>query len=402
MRIHRDERGQTIILVALSLPLLLGFIGIATDVGALFKDKRTLQTAADAAAVAGALNLNYGSAAITAAADKAAARAAATANGFTDTSNGVVVTTPDTPQWPASNYNGKTGYVEVTITKPESTIFLSLFGYPSVTVLARAVATNGPGGGSIYTLAPSLPGALSVNGNLIVQGGGIIVDSSDSNAMTVTGSVTASSTGIVGGCSTCSGTNVIPNAVSAIIPYSDPLSFLPQIAPSGSCTNALNATGGTAIIFPGCYGTFKETGANVTLNPGMYIINDPSMNFTGGNVTGTGVTLYMTTGGLAINNTTLNLSAPNDRSQPFNGILFAQSSLDNTAASINGLPSSTLQGLFYFPAANITLVGSTNGTFYTGFVAQSLTMTLSPGFTFNNYALLPGVTSPITSATLVE
>ncbi len=61
MRIHRDERGQTIILVALSLPLLLGFVGIATDVGALFKDKRTMQTAADAAAIAGALNLNYGS-----------------------------------------------------------------------------------------------------------------------------------------------------------------------------------------------------------------------------------------------------------------------------------------------------------------------------------------------------
>ena len=48
MRIHRDERGQTIILVALSLPLLLGFVGIATDVGALFKVKRTMQTAADA------------------------------------------------------------------------------------------------------------------------------------------------------------------------------------------------------------------------------------------------------------------------------------------------------------------------------------------------------------------
>ena len=125
MRLHRDERGQTILLVALSLPVLIGFIGIATDVGILFKDKRTMQTAADAAAIAGALNYNNG-----ATAWKAAARAAATANGFTDTSNGIVVTTPDTPQWPTSNYNGKPGYVEVTITKPESTIFLALFGRP--------------------------------------------------------------------------------------------------------------------------------------------------------------------------------------------------------------------------------------------------------------------------------
>ena len=60
MRIHRDERGQTILLVALSLPLLLGFIGMATDVGALFKDKRTMQTAADAGAIAGALHISDG------------------------------------------------------------------------------------------------------------------------------------------------------------------------------------------------------------------------------------------------------------------------------------------------------------------------------------------------------
>ena len=51
MRLHSDERGQTIILVALSLPLMLGFVGIATDVGALFKDKRDPQTLAGIAAL---------------------------------------------------------------------------------------------------------------------------------------------------------------------------------------------------------------------------------------------------------------------------------------------------------------------------------------------------------------
>src|ERR1700744_4113265 len=132
MRIHRDERGQTLLLVALSLPLLLGFVGIATAVGPLFRDKRPLKIAADPAAIAGALNMSSGPTAW-----KAAARTAATANGFTDGSNGVVISTPDTPQWPSSNYKGGTGYAEVTVTKTEPTIFLSLFGYPSVTVLAR-------------------------------------------------------------------------------------------------------------------------------------------------------------------------------------------------------------------------------------------------------------------------
>ena len=91
MRIHRDERGQTIILVALSLPLLLGFVGIATDVGALFKDKRTMQTAADAAAIAGALNLSNGN-------WNAAAKAASSTNGYTD-GGSVHVTPVNGPTW---------------------------------------------------------------------------------------------------------------------------------------------------------------------------------------------------------------------------------------------------------------------------------------------------------------
>jgi Flp pilus assembly protein TadG len=402
MRIHRDERGQTIILVALSLPLLIGFIGIATDVGALFKDKRTLQTAADAAAIAGALNLNTpNSGSIVDTANIiVAARAAAAANGFTDGVNGVTVTVPATPQWPASNYNGKTGYVEVTITKPESTIFLALFGYPTVNVLARAVAANGPGGGIMYALGTTGT-TLSVTTALnVLGGGGIVVDSADdTNAMKVTGSVNAASTGIVGGCSTCS-SNVTPRAVSGIIPYSDPLSFLTQVAPGGSCTNTLNSTGGTVVLFPGCYATFNETGANVTLNPGTYVINTGvnAAQLTGGTVSGTGVTFFINSGNVLISGTTMNISAPIGGN--LNGILFQQSSLDTSDTTIAASPNSNLQGFFYFPN-NALLLNGSFGTLYAGFVAKSISIT-SPSFTFNNYASLPGVNSPITSAVLVE
>ena len=177
MRIHRDERGQTIILVALSLPLLLGFVGIATDVGALFKDKRTMQTAADAAAIAGALNLNYGNI-------LPAGKAAAASNGYTNGSNGVTVNVVTRPTWPASNYHGKTGYVEATITKTESTIFLALFGHPSVTVTARAVATNqAPGAGCLYTVGTTGIGFRN-NGDSGCEASscGLVVESSDPDA----------------------------------------------------------------------------------------------------------------------------------------------------------------------------------------------------------------------------
>jgi uncharacterized membrane protein len=61
MQSLRDERGQALIVVALAFTCVLGFVGLAVDVGGLLHDKREreLQVAADAAAIAGALHLNY-------------------------------------------------------------------------------------------------------------------------------------------------------------------------------------------------------------------------------------------------------------------------------------------------------------------------------------------------------
>ncbi len=239
MRIHRDERGQTILLVALSLPLLLGFIGMATDVGALFKDKRTMQTAADAGAIAGALHISDGTS-IT------AAKAATATNGYTDGSNGVVVTVPSAangPNWPASNYYHQANYVEVTITKTESTIFLALFGYPSVTVQARAVGTNqGGGNGCVYTLGTSGPG-LSVQGslNITMPDCAFNIDSTSTNAVVETGNggtVKTSSVSAVGDIGTTGWGDFTPKPVGGVIASSDPLAGMqyPYTCTAGGCT----------------------------------------------------------------------------------------------------------------------------------------------------------------------
>ncbi len=89
-RILGDENGQTLVFVALSMTLLLGFLGFATDVGTLFYAKRQIQTAADAAAIAGAAELNYGNM-------LTAARDAATQNRVTNGSGGSVVTATNPP-----------------------------------------------------------------------------------------------------------------------------------------------------------------------------------------------------------------------------------------------------------------------------------------------------------------
>ena len=101
---------------------------------------------------------------------------------------------------------------------------------------------------------------------------------------------------------------------------------------------------------------------------------------------------------ITANTATLNLSAPTSPSDPYNGILFAQSSADLNTAVISGAPGSSLQGFFYFPKSTVLLGNFTN--IYTGFVVQSLIV--GGNVTFNSYSSLPGTTSPITAANLVE
>src|SRR5271167_312056 len=88
MKSTRAKRGQVIVLVALSVTVLLGFLGLATDVGVLWATKRRAQTAADAAAVAGA-NATLGT---DSSGYSTAANDVATLNGFTNGANGTTIT----------------------------------------------------------------------------------------------------------------------------------------------------------------------------------------------------------------------------------------------------------------------------------------------------------------------
>ena len=52
--VRRDERGQAIVLMTLSLVVIMGMAALVLDVGNWFHTKRRLQGTADAAALAGA------------------------------------------------------------------------------------------------------------------------------------------------------------------------------------------------------------------------------------------------------------------------------------------------------------------------------------------------------------
>ena len=80
---RNSESGQALVFTALALVVLIGFAGLAIDMGVLRYQKRILQSAADAAAIAGASNLASSSGGVTTGAQNASAT-----NGFTDTGGG--------------------------------------------------------------------------------------------------------------------------------------------------------------------------------------------------------------------------------------------------------------------------------------------------------------------------
>ena len=132
------------VLVALSVTVLLGFLGLATDVGVLWATKRKAQTAADAAAVAGA-NATLGS---DSSAYSTAATDVATLNGFTNGANGTTITVS---QPSPSGYPSGT-YVQVNITKSMSTYFLGVLGYRTIPITVSALAGNTSGPNTVIAL----------------------------------------------------------------------------------------------------------------------------------------------------------------------------------------------------------------------------------------------------------
>src|SRR3989442_838414 len=129
----REDRGQTLVIVALMLTLLFGFVGLVADVAWYELNLIRVQRAADAAALAGVVFLPSNlSGAVTAAKNEASK------NGFMDGSAGVTISVaPDA-------VNDR--ILGVTVRAPVRTFFAQLFG-----VTAFSARRNGPSGSHLGT-----------------------------------------------------------------------------------------------------------------------------------------------------------------------------------------------------------------------------------------------------------
>lgn len=270
--LRRHEHGQVLTLFCIGMVAVLGFLALAVDIGMLWTERRQMQTAADAAAVAGARALEAGDSVQT------AGQNAATLNSQSDAT--VTINNP-----PLSGvYAGNNSYVEAIVNRPEPTYFLRALGsaYDTVSVTTRAVAGSINGPACMYALNPTQSAAIGITGNFTVSAAcGVIDDSDSSSALSATGNgtFTATSFGIVGASSATGNVTITPTPIVNIAPAPDPLAL--RAGPTvGSCTQA-----GTN--HPGQY---SVSGNNpvVTVAAGVYISgisitgNNPTVTFSGG------------------------------------------------------------------------------------------------------------------------
>lgn len=130
LQILREPRGATLVLVAAALFMLLGISALAVDVGFLYWNKAQVQTAADAAALAGAQELRHSPEAA-----ESEARAYAALNGRAGD-----VVTPDTTV---------ADQVTVTVWRMVDLYFANIFGVSQWPVHATATAGLQPATGVV-------------------------------------------------------------------------------------------------------------------------------------------------------------------------------------------------------------------------------------------------------------
>lgn len=404
VKILSDERGQALVLTALCMAVLLGALALAIDVGLLFRAKRNMQIAADAAATAGALDYLYNGSVSSA---KSAAKAAAAANGVSDGTGGAQVT-PSMPPIDGPN-TGNTSFMEVQVSTSNPTFFMKIFNIGSVTVAARAVAGIPTAGNTCLWLTSTSGVGLMLQGSYDIEspGCGIYVNSPSSNAFSVTGNggtINAAYLDVVGNSPPSHQTSPTPATMNAA-PRTNPYGNLTGPTPTnGLCTTTVNTSstvtgkvnaGGLANAI--CY-TKAVTVKNATLGPGIYVF-EKGVTISG-TVTVNGGTLDVYGGSFNQSNGTLALTAPT--SGAYNGIAIMQPASNTNELQIQfGSSTAKLDGIIYAPGAEVYMQDNGGNVTAAGIVASYLYVASST-LRLPSYAAAHPSTAPGRVVSLVE
>jgi len=397
---RRLERGFSLVLVAILVVVLLGFVGMAIDAGHMNTTAQQLQTAADAAALAAAAKLHSevlngdsgGTFPITrqAAVDVAVLNEAAGEGVQLDSNSGnnvtgdIVLGTWDSDTGTFSPTTSGPRAVKVVARRTDDSqngalalVFGSLFGIDEGQVARSAIAsyavTPNP---FIIVLDPSATKAMEMTGDasLNVGDGTIQVNSGASCALDVGGSASLTSIEIEVHGSACAGSSSITGGLEE---YGDVIADpLAGVLPTTSDWNTLRSSmskplgGNGKIANPGTFTPgYYPKGLNLNnmqvavLLPGTYMFGASWKQVGQCKVVGAGVTILMDEGATMDvgGGSSLLLTPP--LAGVFQGlsIMFHRLTTSSSACSLGGNGDISVDGTLYCPGGKVDIGGTGDG-----------------------------------------
>lgn len=229
-RVCADRSGNVLVLAGITLPVVLGVLGLGVEAATWYQTQRSMQNAADSAAVAAASNA-------TSTYDREA-RATAATYGFLDSSANTTVVASNT-----ASCSGRTDCYVVTITRAIPLALTSLLGFQGDTTIggsraltlratATALKSTSPRNYCVLALATSGTGvAFLTNGAPKADLTGCSVMSNTS--MTCNGHNLGATFGDAHGTNDGCGLTQTSNVDTV----SDPYSYLASSIPPNTCTS---------------------------------------------------------------------------------------------------------------------------------------------------------------------
>ncbi|HWE74047.1 MAG TPA: pilus assembly protein TadG-related protein [Stellaceae bacterium] len=414
-RFYSDHTGAIAVITALSLTALVGFAGLGVETAQWYTTKRSIQAAADDAALSAAVAYGLGDTANYVSEGKSVAGT----NGFVDGANNVVVTVNKPPL--SGSYASNNSAVQVTIVALAKPILSKMFiGDFNISGSSVAIINGPSSNGCVLALNGAAAGAGSVSGtstNITLNNCSFDVNSKNAAALTMSGGSSLTAAQVILGGNDSIANNATLTAVNGVRtnapPVTDPYaSKLTMPTPARPCINEPSPVNGKLPLYAGTYcgkNDFKFTGGvTVTLNPGVYILDGIDFNMAGGTtINGTGVTIILTSSSDPVNNTgniiinggaIVNLTAPT--SGAYSGVVFWQDgrAVDSGKDNFNGGSGMNVTGVIYTPSETVSYSGgnATGGSACTQIIASIINF--NGNSAFNNNCAGVG-TSDITAST---
>ena len=356
-RIAADARGSVAIIFSLVFATAVGAVGFSLDYARLTHIQTTMQSAADAAAFAGAKEMSLADAKQ----ENIPEIVKAVVRKYSD-ADGAIGSTAET------KIRNQPLQVEVRLERPVNLYFGGLFGKSSTTVEVLSIAqVVGQPNLCVLALEGREPAAINMTHNARLTGSNCAVFSNSSSA----GGFSVASGAQLVASTVCSAGGIVGQGSIAPAPYQDcpqfedPLGDRPE--PSvGRCDHTAKIIAGRAVTLrPGtyCLGLTIAGLSKVTFEPGVYIIKDGPFLVAGSSeITGHGVGFFLK--GISIFTfdplTRIELSAPT--SGPLAGLLFF-GSRSQSKLLINTILSDrahVMTGTIYLPTTTFVaeLVGA--------------------------------------------